>query len=60
MFSEMFEQFWEANSLKKEITYLTQGEFVWQYYFIIKVNVKNEQRFDRPTVIFKFRIRSKN
>ena len=60
MFSEMFEQFWEANSLKIEITSLTQGEFVWQYYFIIKVNVKNERRFDRPTVIFKFRIRSKN
>ena len=33
MFSEMFEQFWEANSLKKEITYLTHGEFVRQYYF---------------------------
>ena len=27
---------------------------------IIKVNVKNERRFDRPTVIFKFKVRSKN
>ena len=26
---------------------------------ITKVNVKNERRFDRPTVIFKFKVRSK-
>ena len=25
----------------------------------IKVNVKRERRFDRPTVIFKFKMRSK-
>ena len=27
--------------------------------FTKKVNVKNERRFDRPTVIFKFMIKSK-
>ena len=37
----------------------THISFNKNVYFTKKVSVKNERRFDRPTVIFKFMIKSK-